>query len=390
MTPAVVNHQCGLPDVSHILTVNTGSSSIRLAAFRRCEDGLTLVAAAHYGCHTGEAQAILGGFLAGNSLAAVEVMAHRVVHGGGRFAASCLLDAAVEGEIERLAVLAPLHNPVALAWIRAGRALLGAAVPQVAVFDTAFYTDLPAVARTYAIPAGLAEKHGLRRYGFHGLAHQGMVRRWCQLQPVGARQVISLQLGAGCSITASVDGVALDTSMGFSPLEGLMMATRPGDIDAGLLLHLQQTEGLTPLRLERLLNHESGLLGVSGESADMRALLASTAPAARLAVAMYCYRARKYVGAYLAVLGGADAILFGGGVGEHAATVREKILTGMEWCGIALDSEKNRAAVGAEARISHQNSATEVWVIPVDEATILAQEAVTLLAVRQGNALKED
>jgi acetate kinase len=292
-----------------------------------------------------------------------------------------MLDDAVEGEIRRLAPLAPLHNPVALKWVAACRAEFGANAAQVAVFDTAFYAALPEVAATYALPRALSRKHGIRRYGFHGLAHQAMWRRWRalhpQVRPGGC--AISLQLGAGCSITAVRDGCAVDTSMGFSPLEGLVMATRSGDIDPGLLLFLQRAEGLTPEQMERSLNEESGLLGLSSASGDMRKLLTAKDDAAQLAVEVYCYRARKYVGAYLAALGGTQAILFGGGVGEHAPPVREKILAGMHRLGIVLDADANRAAIGAEALISRRGSEVEVWVIPVDEARILAEEAVAVV-----------
>lgn len=363
-----------------LLTVNAGSSSVRLAAFAHEARGQRLLASHHGDAEPARVEGVLREFIGQNGLADIRAVAHRVVHGGSNLLRSRLIDAAVVREIERVSALAPLHNPPALAWLQACRALLGAAIPQVAVFDTAFYADLPEVARNYALPRGLRERHAIQRYGFHGIAHASMWRRWRELRPAlqdGGR-VISLQLGAGCSITAVRAGRAVDTSMGFSPLEGLVMATRSGDVDAGLLLYLQRVEGLSPERLEKLLNQESGLLGLSGLSGDMRALLESSEPTARLAVEVYGYRARKYVGAYLAALGGAEAILFGGGVGEHAAVMRETILAGMEWCGIALDVEKNRAAGGTEACISRDGSAIEVWVIPVDEAAILAQEARTV------------
>jgi acetate kinase len=360
-----------------VLTVNTGSSSVRLAAFAL--PGLAKIADAHHRAHGDEPRALLRAFLETSALRDVSVAAHRVVHGGARLTAPCLLDAAVEGEIARLAPLAPLHNPRALEWIGAARAALGA-VPQVAAFDTAFFAALPEAAATYALPRDLSQRLGLRRFGFHGLAHEAMVRRWHELRPDGAGRVISLQLGAGCSIAATRDGQAVDTSMGFSPLEGLVMATRAGDLDPGLLLHLQRAEGMTPEGLEQLLNEESGLRGVSGTSGDMRRLLASGEPAARLAIEVYCYRARKYVGAYLAALGGADAVLFGGGVGEHAPEVRERILAGMAWAGIALDAARNRAARGGEARIDAAHGGPEIHVVAVDEAALLAQKAMAVLA----------
>lgn len=370
----IVNH------ATLVLTVNAGSSSTRLAVFGREEGALKPLATVHHRDAV-EAGAAIRGFLNEFRVGRVGAVAHRIVHGGSALVAPCLIDARVEAEIERLSLLAPLHNPVALAWIRSCRALLGADVPQVAVFDTAFYADLPPVARTYAIPRDLARKHGVRRYGFHGLAHQALWRRWRALRPhvPDGGRVISLQLGAGCSITAVNGGRAVDTSMGFSPLEGLMMATRCGDLDPGLVTYLQRVEGLPPEATEHLLYHESGLRGVAGND-DMRTLLASEEPAAYRAVELYCYRARKYVGAYFAVLGGADAVLFGGGVGEHAPAVREQILAGMEWAGIALDAQANRAAAGTEACISRSDSRVQVWVIPVDEAALLAAEAATIAA----------
>lgn len=364
-----------------LLTVNTGSSSVRLDLLEARDAGVAQAVASYHESLDSPPEAMLREFLRGRDARALQVIAHRVVHGGARFTAPCLIDDSVEQEIERLAPLAPLHNPQALAWIRACRSLCGAQVPQVAVFDTSFYAALPEVAYTYALPHALAAQHAIRRYGFHGLAHQAMWQHWCMLEPqrAGAGRVISLQLGAGCSISAIVDGVPQDTSMGFSPLEGLVMATRCGDLDPGVLLYLQREGGMTVEALDHMLSQESGLLGLSGVSADMRALLASSEPHARLAVDLYCYRARKYIGAYLAVLGGADAIVFGGGVGEHAPEIRARILQGLEWAGIALDARRNQTALGVEARITHADSPVAVWVLPVDEAAILAKEALALI-----------
>lgn len=352
-----------------LLTVNVGSSSVRLVLYadgqRRAElhlegsaDPVALARAARE----------LG-------VATPEAVAHRVVHGGERFTRSCRIDAAVEAQIEQLSELAPLHNPPALHWIRAARAAWPAAA-QIAVFDTAFFSQLPAIARRYALPA--ASQHWpIHRYGFHGLAHRYLWQRWAQLGGMG--RVITLQLGSGCSVAALADGAPLDTSMGFSPLEGLVMATRCGDVDPGALLYLQRQTGWSIEQLEYALNHDSGLLGVSGVSKDLRALLASSEPAAREAVELFCYRARKYIGAYLAVLGGADAILFGGGVGEHLSSIRATILQGLEWAGVTLDVAANEAAVGREARISTAGSHVAVQVIPVDESLIMAQEAAEAL-----------
>ncbi len=368
-----------------ILTVNTGSSSVRLVAFEHNDhEGLKVIASDHFQNEGSDPQALLRAFSQVHELSKVGLVAHRVVHGGVKFNAPILIDETVENEIEQLVPLAPLHNPVALRWIRAAKRVWGDAVPQVGVFDTAFYADLPEVARTYALPGTLLKKYGFRRYGFHGIAHQAMLLRWCILQPEEAAsgRVVSFQLGAGCSITVSKQGKPCDTSMGFSPLEGLMMATRSGDVDAGLLTYLQQHEGLSPEQTNHLLNHESGLLGVSGISGDMRQLLEvqDEDEHARLAIALYCYRARKYLGAYLTVLGGAEAIIFGGGVGEHSPSVRAAIMGGMEWAGIVLDAERNLAAIAVESCISAPGSRIKVWVIPVDEAAILAQNALALVA----------
>jgi len=361
----------------HVLTVNTGSSSVRLALHTADRGVPRIVRSRHYPGAADPAP-VLRVFLGGDI---ADVAAHRVVHGGAELDRPRRIDGQVEAAIERLGALAPLHHPRALRWIRAARTVLGDEAAQVAVFDTAFYAQLPDVARTYALPRDLARRHGLRRYGFHGIAHQAMWRRWRELRPdlPGGGRVISLQLGAGCSITAVAGGRPLDTSMGFSPLEGLVMATRAGDVDPGLLLYLLRAAGVSPDRLDALLNRESGLLGVSGQSADMRELLAADDPAARFAVELYAYRARKYVGAYLAVLGGADAILFGGGVGEHAPAVRARILAGLEWAGIAVDAARNAQATGGEAAICPDGSRTHVWVMAADEAGELAREALAVV-----------
>jgi acetate kinase len=367
----------------NILTVNTGSSSVRFAAFALDGNTLTELASTRHEVSGDDPQVMLKEFIQTHGVPEISVAAHRVVHGGMNLTASCLIDQEVEQEIESLVALAPLHNPVALRWIRATSEVLATSIAQVAVFDTAFFSALPKIARTYAVPYELTEKHGLQRYGFHGLAHQAMWDSWRKSQAsasqeVKGERVITIQLGAGCSITATDHGRPRDTSMGFSPLEGLMMATRPGDIDPGLITFLQRQESLTPGQLDQLLNERSGLLGVSGISADIRKLLESDDERARLAVDSYCYRVRKYLGAYLAVLGGAEAIVFGGGVGENAPAVREKILAGMEWCGIEIDPEKNRCANGM-SRISNPESQVEVWIVPVNEAAILAHEAASVM-----------
>lgn len=365
-----------------ILTINAGSSSLRLVAFDSGPDGLRRIAASHHGRDEADSRDLLQRFLQEHRLPPPERVVHRVVHGGDEYVAPCRIDAAVEAGIERLAPLAPLHNPAALTLIRASRALLGAASLQVAVFDTAFFHELPVLAARYALPADLATRHGLRRYGFHGLAHQALWQAWRERQerPPEPARIISLQLGSGCSISAIRDGRPLDTSMGFTPLEGLVMATRCGDLDPGLLLYLQRATGLDAARLEARLSQDSGLLGLSGVSGDMRELLASDVPEARQAIGLYCYRAAKYIGAYLSVLGGAEAIVFGGGVGEHAPAIRAGILEYLRWAGFQLDPAANAALIGQPGCISRADSAVAAWVLPVDEAALMAQQAIALPA----------
>ncbi|MHB8455299.1 MAG: acetate/propionate family kinase [Acidiferrobacterales bacterium] len=368
-----------------ILTVNSGSSSVRLAAFVAVPGrGLELIAKAHQERAATASDDFLAHFIKHNGLDDVSVIAHRVVHGGALLVATQVVDEALEQEIERLEVLAPLHNKEALNWIRMCRATFRPNTLQMAAFDTAFYANLPEVARTYALPRKLVGKYDLRRYGFHGLAHRAMWRRWSQLRPDLSRggRVISLQLGAGCSVTAIDGGEPRDTSMGFSPLEGLVMATRCGDIDPGLITFLQRSEALTPDATDDLLYKQSGLLGLSEISGDMRRLLDDNSPGARLAIDIFCYRARQYLGAYLAVLNGVDGIVFGGGIGENAPLVRERILAGMEWCGVRLNNAANHDAADGERCISHEQSTVDVRVLLVDEAGELARDAHELITRR--------
>jgi acetate kinase len=283
------------------------------------------------------------------------------------------VDDALEARIDELSALAPLHNPRALVWLRAARRRWPD-TPQFAVFDTAFYAGLPARARTYALPAEQARDPALRRYGFHGTAHHAMWADWCTLRPDLDRggRLISLQLGGGCSVTATAQGRPRDTSMGFSPLAGLVMATRSGDLDPGLVLHLLRSGDTTAAGLEHRLNHEAGLKGLSGTSGDMRELLAADDERAHAAVDLYCYRARKYLGAYAAALEGVDGIVFGGGVGENAAAVRSAILAPMAWLGVHLDPDANADPAAAGGRITTADSPVEARVVAVDEGRILA------------------
>src|SRR6266404_3286535 len=312
----------------------------------------------------------------------VDAVGHRVVHGGDLFTSAVAIDDDVLSRIESLNDLAPLHNPAAVSGIHAARKIFGAAAPMAAVFDTAFHHTIPETAATYAIPVELAKKHAIRRYGFHGMAHQYSLLRYGELtgRPERQTDLITLHLGNGCSACAIRGGRSVDTSMGFTPLEGLVMGTRSGDLDPALVNYLVRKEKVDAAEVERWLNHRSGLLGLSERSNDMRELISvyETNARARLAVDVFCYRARKYLGAYLAALGGADAVVFSGGIGENAPAVREKICTGMDWCGLSLDQEKNSGAVGTESLISSAGGRVHVYVIPSDEEAIIARETVKL------------
>lgn len=368
-----------------VLTVNTGSTSVKLSAFQA--DGGAgeagppprRLAAQHLTGHAPDPVAALGGFL-GQLPGTPGAVVHRVVHGGTRFTGPTLLDDGARKALAALSELAPLHNPVALRWIDAARETCGAGVTQVAAFDTAFFSTLPRVAAEYALPPGLGVELGIRRYGFHGLAHEAMLLRWRELETrlPGGGKLITLQLGGGCSMAALDQGRPRDTSMGFSPLEGLVMETRSGNVDAAIVPYLERRLGVSGERVVEMLNEQSGLAGVAGSPADPQALLESGSAKAQFAVELYCYRARKYLGAYLAVLGGCDGIAFGGGVGEHVPQVRARILSGLEWAGIELDSAANQAARGSESRISTSRSRVSVWVIPVDEELLMVRAALTV------------
>jgi acetate kinase len=368
--------------VTIIVTVNTGSTSVKLAAFDS-RGGGPLRQLVRERCEPDDAEAvrILRGFLARTPTGDVRAVAHRVVHGGERFKTTVRVTAAAESELRDLSALAPLHNPRALEWIAAARVACGEEVEQVAVFDTAFFASLPRVAAEYAVPRSLGVDAGVRRYGFHGLAHESMWRAWRALRPDlehGGR-IITLQLGGGASAAAIHRGQPVDTSMGFSPLEGLVMGTRSGDVDPAVVPFLAGRFGETADRIVEQLNTASGLLGVSGVSDDVSSLLRDPSAAARFALELYAYRARKYVGAYLAVLGGCDAVLFGGGVGEHVPQVRAAILEGMQWAGIELDPDANARAMGGDARISAAASRVAVHIVCIDEDHALARAAVEVL-----------
>jgi acetate kinase len=309
----------------------------------------------------------------------IDAVGHRIVHGGDRFYRPTRVDAQVQQAIRDLFELAPLHNPAGLAGIEAGLKLLPDA-PAVAVFDTAFHHDLPPAAALYALPPDLNTRFPIRRYGFHGISYRYVSGRLLQSlgrEAAGTRLVIC-HLGNGASICALRDGRSIDTSMGFTPLEGLIMGSRSGDLDPGLLLYLIRTCGYDAEQLEDLLNHRSGLRGLSGRSGDLRDLEQAAADGderAEQALEAFAYRVRKYIGAYAAALSGLDALAFTGGIGEHSAQMRARICRGLEFMGLGIDPERNGAGSADAPRIvSAPDSAPPIWVIPTDEELQIARE----------------
>ena len=370
--------------MSLILALNYGSSSLKFKLLDVAGQGARAVTQGSVGSLApgtlGIESVVRTLAEAGCSVGMVTGVGHRVVH-GGTLGASMQIDDEVVAAIERASALAPLHNAAALRGIREAQAAFGNETPMVAVFDTAFHQTLPEHAALYALPVAVSRRHGIRRYGFHGISHRYAALRYAEItdQRPEAVTLVTLHLGNGCSATAIRNGRSIDTSMGFTPLEGLMMGTRSGDVDPALVGYLQGREGSTVAEIERLLNHESGLLGVSGLSHDVRQLLEAEAAgdeAAHLALEMFCYRVRKYVGAYLAALGGAEAIIFTGGIGEHAAPLRARIGQGFEWAGLQMDDRRNADAIGRESRISADHSRLQAYVIPTDEELMIARETV--------------
>lgn len=313
----------------------------------------------------------------------IKAVGHRVVHGGEKFNSSVLITKEVKDMITACIDIAPLHNPANLKGIAAVEAILPN-VPQVAVFDTAFHQTMPDYAYMYAIPHELYEKYGIRRYGFHGTSHRYVSQRVCEylgIDPQGTK-IITCHIGNGGSISAVKDGKCVDTSMGLTPVEGLMMGTRCGDIDAGAVTFIADKEGLTTSGVSNLLNKKSGLLGVSGISSDMREIQAAVnagEKGAILAENMYFYRIRKYIGAYAAAMGGVDVILFTGGVGENQANCREAACKGLEFMGVELDTKKNDTVRGEEGIISTDNSKVKIVVIPTDEEWMIASDTMNVL-----------
>ena len=320
------------------------------------------------------------------SVGDIHAVGHRVVHGGERFTHSVLIDDDVLRGIEDCIDLAPLHNPGNIRGIQAAREVFGPGLPQGAVFDTAFHQTLPPHAYLYALPYQWYRRYRVRRYGFHGTSHRYVAYRYRRLRGLTREQtnIITLHLGNGCSAAAIRGGDSLDTSMGLTPLEGLVMGTRSGDIDPAIIDFVGAKEGLSAQEMDSVLNKQSGLLGISGLTNDMRELLDESRESgdrrAGLAVEIFCYRVRKYVGAYMAALGGADALVFTGGIGENSAEVRARVCEGLGWMGVELDPSLNEGTTARRERlISREGSRFAVYVIPTDEELLIARDTVRLI-----------
>jgi acetate kinase len=321
------------------------------------------------------------------SLADIHAVGHRVVHGGEKLTRSVVIDDAVIDQIEDCIDLAPLHNPANLKGIYSARELFGPGIPQVAVFDTSFHSTMPPESFLYAIPYQLYVRHKVRRYGFHGTSHRYVAYRYRQLCGKSHEEtnIITVHLGNGCSVCAIRAGESVDTSMGLTPVEGLVMGTRCGDIDASVLEFLHHKEGMSFEELDGLLNKRSGLLGISGLTNDMRDLLKEDGEhqdrRAHLAIEIFCLRVKKYLGSYLARMNGADAIVFTGGIGENSPEIRARICRDLEFLGIAPDAERNAALVGGkEGEIGAATSRVRLYVIPTNEELLIARD--TLRCVR--------
>lgn len=318
----------------------------------------------------------------------IGAVGHRVVHGGERFQESVRIDDEVIEGIEENIALAPLHNPANLQGYRAAKAVLPEP-PHIAVFDTSFHHTMPPEAYLYALPYNLYQRYAIRRFGFHGTSHRFVSARLAALlgRPLDDPELrlITCHLGNGASACAIRGGKVIDTSMGFTPLEGLVMGTRCGDVDPAALLFVMGREELNAAEANALMNKHSGLLGISGLSNDMRTLLEAEEKGnerARLAIDLFCYRLRKYIGAYAAALGGVDAVAFAGGIGENAPAVRERTLRGLDALGFGIDRDRNEAARGTEAEISPDGSRSRVYVVPTNEELLIARDAVGIVDAR--------
>ena len=314
----------------------------------------------------------------------IDAVGHRVVHGGEKFNSSVLITDDVIRNIEACIEIAPLHNPPNLAGINAISDLLPQ-VPQVAVFDTAFHQTMPDYAYMYGIPYSLYKKYGIRRYGFHGTSHRYVSKRACEFLGLDYKstKIITAHIGNGGSITAIENGKSVDTSMGFTPVEGLMMGSRSGDVDLGVVTYLMEKEMISTGAATTLFNKHSGVLGVSGISSDMRDIenaIAEGNQRAKLALEMYEYRIKKYIGSYIAALGGADAVIFTGGVGENSDKVRAMVCENMEFLGIDFDAEKNKQVKGEESVISKAGSKVKIAVVPTNEEFMIASDALKIVS----------
>ncbi|MBV8593271.1 MAG: acetate/propionate family kinase [Caulobacteraceae bacterium] len=371
------------PSVSGlILALNAGSSTVKCALFEPGVSGAvarTTFEAGDAGSGQDPAPAALAWADQAGAGPGLAAAGHRVVHGGADFHAPVRLTCEVVEALDALTPLAPLHQPRA---IRAIRGMFAARpeLPQVACFDTAFHRTMPPVAQWLGLPRFL-HKRGIRRYGFHGLSYTYIAGRLALLDPaLAAGRVVVAHLGSGASLCAMADGRSVDTTMGFSPLDGLLMATRCGAVDPGAVFYLQRHEGLTAAEVEDMLYHRSGLAGVSGVSGDMRALLASDDPAAAEAVELFVHVAAKATAGMAAALGGLDGIVFTGGIGEHSAEIRRRIADRLAWLGLELDEAANRR--GGEGPIGARASRVAAWVVPTDEERVIADQTRAALEIR--------
>ncbi|MDI6756773.1 MAG: acetate kinase [Endomicrobiia bacterium] len=389
----------------NILVLNCGSSSVKYSVWNTDEEKRLVSGAIDCihvagipckhiknGAHISEeiavsdhagAVAFVIEMLSKEGIADIVAVGHRVVQGGDRFKEPVLVTDEVKEVITHYFDIAPLHNPSNLEGIVSCQKHYPS-IPNVAVFDTAFHQTLPEVASTYAIPRYLAKKHDIKRYGFHGISHDYISREVAARYPV-AKKIISCHLGNGSSITAIKYGKSVDTSMGFSPLEGLVMGTRPGDIDPEISLYLMEKENFTPGELLVIFNKQSGLAGISGISSDMRKLLSSSDADARLAVDVFCYRVKKYIGSYFAALDGADALVFTAGIGENSPEVRRRITDGLESLGIKIDVAKNESAQGIFADITASGFALKILVVPTNEDLLIARETGRVASAEKGD-----
>jgi acetate kinase len=312
----------------------------------------------------------------------IDAVGHRVVHGGEAFRDSVLIEEAVIREMTKCIDFAPLHNPPNLKGIAAAKSLLPEA-PQIAVFDTAFHQSMPSHAYIYGIPYTLYKRHGIRRYGFHGTSHRYVAEKAALLlkKPLDELKMITCHLGNGSSIAAVKNGKSIDTSMGFTPLEGLLMGTRTGDMDPAILLHIMAKEELTASEMNNMLNKHSGVLGVSGLSSDMREIENNydSDERARLAMDIFIYRIKKYIGAYAAAMGGVDAIVFTAGIGENSSFIREKVCNDMDFLGVELDAEKNNKTKKQEAILTKNSSKVKVLIIPTNEELVIAIDTAKIV-----------